>query len=208
MHEVLERLERMRVLPVVTIDEANQAVPLADALIAGGLPCIELTLRTNAGLDALAALQGREDLLVGAGTVTTPERARQAIERGARFLVSPGLDEEIVQIAHDAGVLAFPGVSTATEVQRAARLGLGTVKLFPATAIGGIPVLKALAGPFPDMRFCPTGGISEGNVVDWLARSEVPFCGGSWMVPRDEVAAGDFDGIRARVERAVALVAS
>jgi 2-dehydro-3-deoxyphosphogluconate aldolase/(4S)-4-hydroxy-2-oxoglutarate aldolase len=205
--QVLERLTELQLLPVVTIDQADRAEPLARALLEGGLPCLEVTLRTAAGEQALRRIaELGEDLLVGAGTVLDVEQVERAVAAGARFVVSPGLDEEVVRAAQERGVPVLPGVATATEVMRARRLGLEAVKLFPAEALGGIPLLESLAAPFPDMRFVPTGGVNGQNLASWLAQPQVPFCGGSWIAPREALEQQDFAGIRTRVEQVVDLL--
>lgn len=206
MHHVLERLAELQLLPVVTIDEADRAVGLGQALLQGGLPCAEITFRTPAAEEALRALAAVDGLLVGAGTILDEDQVARAVDAGARFLVSPGLDEDVVRAAQARDVPILPGVATPTEVQRARRLGLEVVKLFPAEALGGIPMLKALAAPFPGMRFVPTGGVSPDNLGAWLERDEVPFCGGSWLAPRDLLERGDLAGVQARVARAVAAL--
>ena len=203
MDQVLKRLTELQLLPVVTIDQADRAEPLAEALLEGGLPCIEVTLRTPAAEEALGRLVNlNEDLLVGAGTVLDPDQLERAVDAGASFAVSPGLDEDLVYAAqrHDFTLLA--GVSTASEVMAARRLGLEVVKLFPAEAIGGLSTLEALAAPFPQMRFVPTGGVNGDNLRSWLARDEVPFCGGSWIAPRQLLEQQDYAGIRSRAEHA------
>ncbi len=199
-------LAELRLIPVVAIDEAAKAPPLASALAEGGLPCAEITLRTDAAIDAISRIAVLGNVLVGAGTVLTVEQAERATSAGASFIVSPGLDVGLVEWCRERAVPVFPGVATATELMRAVGLGLDVVKLFPASAIGGVATMKALAGPFPDMRFIPTGGIGAGNVGEWLADPRVLACGGSWMVKRDLIAAGDFDEIARRVREAVALV--
>ena len=204
MDQVLERLTELQLLPVVTIDQADRAEPLARALLEGGLPCVEVTLRTAEGEEALGRIAGLDEgLLVGAGTVLDRGQVERAVDAGARFVVSPGLDEEVVRAAQEQGVPVLPGVATATEVMRARRLGLRTAKLFPAQALGGAPFLDSLAAPFHDMHFVPTGGVNEENLAVWLARPQVPFCGGSWLAPRAALDQQDFSGIRERVERAV-----
>lgn len=207
MHRVLERLTELQLLPVVTIDRADRAEPLAAALVEGGLPCVEVTLRTPAAEEALgrlAALGG--DLLVGAGTILDEEQLERAVGAGARFLVSPGLDEDLVAAARRHEVPILAGVSTASEVMAARKLGLELVKLFPAEAIGGLATLSALAAPFPQMRFVPTGGVNGDNLRSWLARPEVPFCGGSWIAPRQLLEQGDYTAIRSRAEHATGLL--
>lgn len=207
MDQVLERLTELQLLPVVTIDQADRAEPLARALVEGGLPCVEVTFRTDAAEEALRRIADLgEEMVVGAGTVLDVEQVDRAVAAGARFLVSPGLDEEVVRAAQERHVPVLPGVATASELMRARRLGLEVVKLFPAEAIGGIPLLKSLAAPFPDMRFVPTGGVHGENLRSWLAQPQVPFCGGSWIAPRVALESEDFAGIRTRVEQMANLL--
>jgi len=184
-------------LPVVVIDRAEDAVPLGRALLAGGIRQAEVTLRTPAALDALRALAGLEGLLVGAGTVLDPAQADAVVDAGARFVVSPGLSEEVVAACERRGVDVVPGIATATELMRARSLGLRAVKFFPAESSGGPAAIAALASVFPEMRFVPTGGIGSDRAADYAALRSVVAVGGSWMVPRSAIAAGDF----ATVER-------
>lgn len=199
------RIADLRLLPVIKIDSVDQAEPLADALVAGGLPCAEITFRTAAAPDAIRAIAGRDDLLVGAGTVVNRDQAGAARAAGARFIVSPGLDDGVVTYCRDHDLAVFPGVATPTDMTRALALGLEIVKLFPAGALGGLPYLKAVAAPFPGLRFVPTGGVDADNLTRWLAHDRVVACGGSWMVPPDALAAGDFARIEGLVRDAVAL---
>ena len=195
---VLEALRAARVVPVVTIEDAAGAVPLARALVAGGLPVVEITLRTPAGLDALrAAAAGVPGALVGAGTVLDAAAADAAMDAGARFVVSPGLVEAVVEVCRHRGVLALPGIATPTELLRAMDLGCQTVKLFPASVLGGTALIHALTALGTGAAFVPTGGIALETARDYLAIREVVAVGGSWMVPADRIAAGDWDGIRA-----------
>ncbi|WP_040893543.1 bifunctional 4-hydroxy-2-oxoglutarate aldolase/2-dehydro-3-deoxy-phosphogluconate aldolase [Streptomyces griseoaurantiacus] len=191
-------LDLAPVLPVVVVDDAADAVPLARALVAGGLPAIEVTLRTPAALDAIRAVaEAVPDAVVGAGTVLTPAQVTRCVEAGARFLVSPGWTETLLAAMTASGVPFLPGVSTASEVVALLERGVTEVKFFPAEAAGGTAYLKSLAGPLPGVRFCPTGGIGPGTAPAYLALPNVGCVGGSWMVPADAVAAGDW----ARVER-------
>lgn len=201
-----DRLAELRLIPVVSIEEAENATPLAKALVAGGLPCAEITFRTAAAADAIALMAQLESVLVGAGTVLTVAQARQAVAAGAKFVVSPGIARDVVEWCLEHEVPVFPGVATPTDLMLAVRLGLKVVKLFPAETLGGLKMLKALAAPFPQMRFVPTGGINETNVHTWLEHPKVLACGGSWMVAKSLIASGDFAEITRRVKDAVELV--
>lgn len=205
MTDVLDRLAAHRLVPVVVLDEARDAGPLADALVAGGLPVAEVTFRTAAAADAIRAMADRGDVLVGAGTVVTPAQVDEAVAAGARYLVSPGTSRAVVERAQEHGVPVLPGAVTATEVQAALELGLTTVKFFPAGTSGGSAAIAALAAPFAGVRFVPTGGVGPGNLDRYLALPAVAAVGGSWMVPRDRIRAGDLDGVRTLVADAVAL---
>ena len=201
-----EALSRLRIVPVIVIDSAERAIGLADALIAGGLPCAEVTFRTPAAAEALRRMTSeRPDIFAGAGTVLTPEQAARAKDAGARFIVSPGLNRRVVEWCQDHALPIFPGTCTPTEIEAALECGLDVVKFFPAEPIGGLKYLKAIAAPFPDLHFMPTGGITAGNVREYLAFSRVIACGGSWMAPQDWIAAGAFDRIEQAVRDAVAL---
>jgi 2-dehydro-3-deoxyphosphogluconate aldolase / (4S)-4-hydroxy-2-oxoglutarate aldolase len=207
MTDILERLAAGRLVPVVVLDDAADADPLAAALVAGGLPVAEVTFRTGAAADAIRAMTDRGDILVGAGTVLTPEQVDAAVAAGARYIVSPGTSRAVVERCRDHGVLALPGAVTATEVQAALELGLTTVKLFPAGTSGGAKAIAALAAPFTGVRFVPTGGVGPANLAEYLALPSVAAVGGSWMVPRDRVRAGDFEAVRKLTVEAVALAA-
>jgi len=204
--DVLQTLTATRLVPVVVLDDAAHADALAAALVAGGLPIAEVTFRTAAAQDSIRTMAARGDILVGAGTVLTVEQVDQAVAAGAQFVVSPGLSRAVVERCQEHGVLALPGAITATEVQAALELGLSTVKFFPAGTSGGPAAIKALAAPFSGVRFVPTGGVSPKNLAQYLAIPAVAAVGGSWMVPRDLVTAGDFAGIQALTADAVALL--
>jgi 2-dehydro-3-deoxyphosphogluconate aldolase/(4S)-4-hydroxy-2-oxoglutarate aldolase len=193
----LQRLSQLRVVPVVVLDEEKHADALADALVAGGLACAEITLRTEASLAVITTMSRRGDILIGAGTVLTAEQVDQAIDAGAHFLVSPGFDRDVIERAQAAGVTIIPGVVTASEVLAALRAGINHVKFFPAIPAGGLSVVGALHGPFPSVRFMPTGGITPATLNDFLTHPAVFAVGGSWMVPKSNLDAGDF----ATVER-------
>ena len=195
------------IIPVITLDRLEDAVPLARALVAGGVRLLEITLRTPAGLaGAEAIIRQVPDAVVGIGTVLTPSDLRRAEGIGARFALSPGATPALLDAAADAGIPFMPGIATASELMEAVARGFDTVKFFPATAAGGLPYLKALAGPFPQARFCPTGGLTEGNAAEWLAQPNVLAVGGSWLTPAAEVAAGQWDAVTARAARSRELL--
>lgn len=205
MNEILARLAQHRLVPVVVIDDAAHADPLAQALVDGGLPVAEVTFRTAAAPDAIRAMADRGDVLVGAGTVLTPRQVDEAVAAGASYVVSPGTSRAVIERCAERGVLALPGAVTATEVQAALELGVSTVKFFPAGTSGGSKAIAALAAPFVGLTFVPTGGVGPANLGEYLALPSVAAVGGSWMVPRDLVAAGDLTLVRDLVADAVAL---
>jgi 2-dehydro-3-deoxyphosphogluconate aldolase/(4S)-4-hydroxy-2-oxoglutarate aldolase len=194
------------VIPVIVIDRLEDAVPMARALVAGGVCVLEVTLRTPAGLPAIAAI-AREvpGAVVGAGTVRNAADARAAKDAGAVFAVSPGYTVEVGATCREIDLPLLPGVATASEVMAAQSDGLTFLKFFPATAAGGIPMLKALGGPFPDVHFCPTGGLTPETAPQFLALPNVRVCGGSWLTPADAIRAGDWDRITALAKAAQAL---
>lgn len=206
--DVLSALSAARLVPVVVLDDAAAADALAGALVAGGLPVAEVTFRTPAAQDSIRVMAARGDILVGAGTVLTVAQVDQAVAAGARYVVSPGLSRAVVERCQEHGVLALPGAVTATEVQAAIELGLTTVKFFPAGTSGGPGAIAALAAPFGGVRFVPTGGVGPKNLAEYLAIPAVAAVGGSWMVPRDRIKAGDFVGIAQLTADAVALAKS
>lgn len=205
---VLSALRAARLVPVVVLDDVADADALAGALVTGGLPVAEVTFRTAAAADSIRVMAARGDILVGAGTVLTVAQVDQAVAAGARFVVSPGLSRAVVERCGEHDVLALPGAVTATEVQAALELGLTTLKFFPAGTCGGPAAIKALAAPFGDVQFVPTGGVGPKNLGEYLAVPAVVAVGGSWMVPRNRVKAGDFDGIAGLTADAVALAKS
>lgn len=196
----------LRVVPVVVLQEAKDAVPLAEALKAGELGVAEVTFRSAAAAEAIRVMAEDPGVLVGAGTVLQARQFEAAVAAGARFIVTPGFSQEIVKLAREASVPVFPGVATATEVQMALDQGLEVVKFFPAEAMGGVATLKALAGPFPMVRFIPTGGITAARLGDYLALKSVLAVGGSWMVAPDLLAERRFDEVRRLAAEAVAFV--
>ncbi|MUN36225.1 bifunctional 4-hydroxy-2-oxoglutarate aldolase/2-dehydro-3-deoxy-phosphogluconate aldolase [Actinomadura litoris] len=194
------------VIPVVVLEDEDAAVPLARALVEGGLPAIEVTLRTPAALPAITRIAAEvPDAIVGAGTVVRPEDAERSAAAGARFLVSPGCTPRLQAAMVATGLPFLPGVATASEAVALLEGGITAMKFFPAEAAGGRAYLKALGGPLPDARFCPTGGVTPGNAADYLALPNVGCVGGSWLTPGDAVRAGDWDRIRALAADAAAL---
>ncbi|MET7352116.1 bifunctional 4-hydroxy-2-oxoglutarate aldolase/2-dehydro-3-deoxy-phosphogluconate aldolase [Streptomyces mirabilis] len=195
-----------RLLPVLTVPSTGMARPLTDALTAGGARCAEVTFRTPGAERVLKEMGAHGGLAVGAGTVITPRQAERAVEAGARFVVSPGFDEEVVAKCRELGVPVVPGVATATELMRALRAGLDTVKLFPAEPLGGLRMLRALKAPFPGMRFVPTGGIDASRLAAYLADPAVLAVGGSWMATAIHLESGDYESIRRLTAEALEAV--
>ena len=181
------------VIPVLVIDDVGHALPVARALVAGGLRVLEVTLRTPAALEAITAMKSVEGAIVGAGTVTNPDELKAAIDAGAEFIVSPGLTDRLGQAAVDAGIPFLPGTACAADIMRGLDLGLTHFKFFPASTSGGLPALKALAAPFYQARFCPTGGISAATAPEWLAFDRVLCVGGSWVVPKGAPAEAEIE---------------
>lgn len=203
-YTVFDKLYRTGIVPVAVLPSPDCALPLARALKEGLLPCVEVTFRTEGAADAIRAIRTSEpDILVGAGTVLTVEQAANAIEAGAQFIVAPGLNAEVVEYVLSRGVPMIPGVATASEVEAAMKLGLDTVKFFPAEQAGGADYLKALAGPYKAMKFMPTGGVNLKNLTKYLAMPNVIACGGSWMVPADLMKQGKYDEIAQLCREAV-----
>lgn len=200
-HNVLKTLTVVRVLPVLVVPETSQAVPLADALARGGIPVAEITLRTPSALESIRQISAeRPAVVVGAGTVLNAEQAKNAIEAGASFVVSPGLNPAVVEYCQSRSVPVFPGVVTPTEIEAAMRLGLNVLKFFPAEPAGGLRYLQAVCAPYRDVKFIPTGGMKRTLMSDYLATGRVVACGGSWMAPESWIRSGDF----LRVERETA----
>ncbi len=202
--DIRELLTNCPVVPLVQADDPAIAVDTSRALSAGGLKVVEVVFRTDRALECLQAVADEiPDIVAGAGTVLNAEQANAALDNGARFIVSPGLDDGVVALARERGVPIYPGIVTPSELQRAFNLGLDTVKFFPASIAGGVPALKALASVFRTMRFMPTGGVGPKNLADYLAVPAVLACGGSWLTPADAIAAGDFDAISALATEAI-----
>lgn len=207
MSKVVETLARLRLIPMVVMDHAEHAAAFGDTLVTGGLPVAEVTFRTPAAEQAVRILAKRGDLLVGAGTILTTQQADRAIDAGAQFLVSPGTNPEVVEHVVMRGVPIVPGIATPSEIEQALALGATALKFFPAETMGGVAALKAFAGPYPEARFIPTGGITPEMLPSYLRLKNVIACGGSWLAPRDLLAAGRFDAVAALIEQAVKLLA-
>ncbi|MFJ5935423.1 bifunctional 4-hydroxy-2-oxoglutarate aldolase/2-dehydro-3-deoxy-phosphogluconate aldolase [Streptomyces sp. NPDC093071] len=206
MTSVFDLAPEAPVVPVVVIEDAADAVPLARALVAGGLPLIEVTLRTPAALDAVRAIaDGVPEAVVGAGTVVSAAGVADAVGAGARFLVSPGWTERLLGAMRESGVPFLPGVSTVSEVVALLERGVDAMKFFPAEAAGGVPYLKSLAGPLPQARFCPTGGVSATSAPAYLALPNVGCVGGTWMLPPDALASRDWARVESLAREASAL---
>ncbi|MER5999689.1 bifunctional 4-hydroxy-2-oxoglutarate aldolase/2-dehydro-3-deoxy-phosphogluconate aldolase [Nonomuraea angiospora] len=199
-------LDLAPVIPVVVIDDVESAVPMARALVAGGLPAIEVTLRTPAAREAIARIAAEvPEATVGAGTIRSSEDIAASVAAGARFLVSPGTTLSLVEAMDSSGVPYLPGAATVSEVMALVERGVKELKFFPAEAAGGIPYLKALAGPLPDVRFCPTGGIRVNTAADYLALPNVGCVGGTWLTPADALATGDWGRVEKLASEAAAL---
>ncbi|SDE90202.1 2-keto-3-deoxy-phosphogluconate aldolase [Salipiger thiooxidans] len=193
------------VVPVLVIDDVAHAAPLAEALVRGGLPALEVTLRTPCALEAIAEMAKVEGGVVGAGTLLTPEDVAAAVDAGARFGVSPGATDRLLDACEEAGLPLLPGAATASEAMALLERGYTVQKFFPAEASGGAPALKAIGAPLPQISFCPTGGVSMKNVNDYLSLSNVLCCGGSWVAPKDKMLSGDWASIEALAAEAAKL---
>ncbi len=204
MLPILETIKKIGIVPVVKIDDAKDAIALSDALCKGGLPCAEVTFRTGAAAESIAAMvKAHPDMVVGAGTVLTTEQVDRAVEAGAKFIVSPGLNPKVVKYCVDKNIPVTPGVNSPSEIEQAIELGLDVVKFFPAEQSGGLAKIKAMAAPYVDMKFMPTGGINAANLNSYLDFPKIIACGGSWMVPGDLINAGEFDRIEELTREAV-----
>lgn len=208
MSTVTEKISTLGVVPVVVLEDAKDAAPLAKALVEGGLPCAEVTFRTDVAEESIKIMTSEyPDMFVGAGTVLTIEQVDRAVAAGAKFIVSPGFDPEIVDYCLSKEIPVFPGCITPSEVAQAVKRGLKVVKFFPAEQFGGVATIKAMAAPYVGLKFMPTGGVSAKNLESYLSCDKIVACGGSWMVKGDLVKAGKFDEIKAMTEEAVKLVA-
>lgn len=201
----MEQIAPRRIIPVVVIEDYQFAAPLRAALMRGGLDCAEITCRTSAAIDAISAMAEDPGFVVGAGTVTTVDQVEQVVRAGAQFVVSPGLSDSVVRACADAGVPCVPGTVTATEVMRAIELGVTTVKFFPAETNGGLAAITALGGPFPSIRFVPTGGIRLSSLGTYLASPAVAAVGGTWLTPIEAQRSGDIASIERLVAESVAV---
>lgn len=209
MKSVIDKLEEMLIVPVVVLDDARDAEGLAHALIEGGLPCAEVTFRTQAAEESIRIMTEKyPKMLVGAGTVLTVEQVDKAISAGAKFIVSPGFDEEIVDYCIGKDIPIFPGVITPTEAAMAVKKGLRVLKFFPAEQFGGLSTIKALAAPYTMLKFMPTGGVNPKNLTEYLSCDKISCCGGSWMVKPDLIKAGDFEKITVMTREALKLAGS
>ena len=206
MKTIEERFHELGVVPVVVLEDEKAAVPLAKALVQGGLPCAEVTFRTEAAAESIRLMsEAYPDMLVGAGTVLTTEQVDLAVKSGAKFIVSPGFDPEVVDYCLEKNIPVLPGCITPSEVAQAVKRGLKVVKFFPAEQAGGIAMIKAMAAPYYNVKFMPTGGISPKNLKDYLSCDKILCCGGSWMVKGDLVKNGEFDKIQMLVKEAKEL---
>jgi len=207
MNEILNKISQIGIVPVIKLEDANNAVPLCKALQDGGLPIAEITFRTKAAAESIKRVSKElPDVLVGAGTVLTVDQVKQAIEAGAKFIVSPGFNKDVVKYCVDNNIPITPGCSTPTDIEAAVSMGLEAVKFFPAEACGGMKMLKAVSAPYGMVSFIPTGGISAENLNEYLSFNKVLACGGTWMVKDDMIKAGDFDGIKRLTKQAVELM--
>lgn len=207
MNKILKQIEETGIVPVVVLNDAKDAEPLAQALCDGGLPCAEVTFRTDAAEESIGIMTEKfPDMLIGAGTVLTTEQVDRAVAAGAEFIVSPGLNPKVVKYCVDKGLLIIPGCANPSDVEQAIEYGLEAVKFFPAEQAGGLAYIKAIAAPYVSMKFMPTGGINPDNVKAYLAYDRILACGGSWMVKSGFINAGEFDKIKAMVEEAVEIV--
>mgnify|MGYP002579884108 CR=1 FL=1 len=206
MSYIADKFEELGVVPVVVLENTKDALPLAKALMEGGLPCAEVTFRTEAAQESIRLMaQEYPDMLVGAGTVLTTKQVDEAIEAGAKFIVSPGFDPEIVDYCLENNIPVLPGCITPSEVAQAVKRGLKVVKFFPAEQAGGIAMIKAMAAPYTMVKFMPTGGINTKNLADYLSCDKILCCGGSWMVKGDMIRNGEFDQIQVMVKEAKEL---
>lgn len=207
MNEILKKIEEVRIVPVVVLEDAKDAAPLANALCEGGLACAEVTFRTDEAAEVIKEMKkARPDMLVGAGTVLTKEQVDQAVDAGAQFIVSPGLNPEIVEYCVNKNLTIIPGCANPSDVEQALKYHLEVVKFFPAEALGGLKLIKAMSAPYKNVKFMPTGGINPKNVKEYLDFKAIIACGGTWMVPKDAVENKEFDKIEKLTKEAVEAI--
>lgn len=205
MNTELEKLHKTRVIPVLALPDAKDAAPTAEALVAGGLPCAEITFRTGAAIESIKTMAARGDMLVGAGTVLKVDQVKAAVDAGATFIVSPGVNPKVVQYCVENNITITPGVATPTEIETALEFGLEVLKFFPAETLGGLNALKAISAPYNTVRFIPTGGVNVENLAAYLKFPKVLACGGTWIVKADLIADGKFDVIEKLCHEAVQI---
>ncbi len=207
MNDILEKIAELRLVPVVKIENSNNAVPLGQALLGGGLPLAEITFRTDAAEAAIRALTAElTEILVGAGTVLSIDQVKSAVDAGARFIVAPGFNPKVVDYCLEHNICVVPGINNPSQIERALERNLKVVKFFPAEASGGLPFLKAVAAPYADIQFMPTGGINPQNLLSYLSFKRVIACGGSWMVKSDLITRGNFEDIKRLTQEATAII--
>jgi 2-dehydro-3-deoxyphosphogluconate aldolase/(4S)-4-hydroxy-2-oxoglutarate aldolase len=205
MSNILAQLSQHKIVPVIALEDAAGAVPLARALMAGGLPVAEVTFRTAAAEASIKAMAGIPEMIVGAGTVLNVETVKRAVDAGARFIVSPGLNPKVVKYCVDQGIAITPGAVTPTEIEAAMDLGLSVVKFFPAEVYGGLKAIKALSAPYGMIKFIPTGGVNAANLAEFLSTKSVLACGGSWMVAKELLSGGKWDEVTRLTAEAVGI---
>lgn len=204
--ELIKKIEDIKIVPVVVLNDAENAKPLAKALCEGGLPCAEVTFRTGAAEESIRIMhEAYPEMIIGAGTVLTTKQVERAVSAGASFIVSPGFDPEIVDYCIEKSIPVFPGCITPSEIAQAVKRGLKVVKFFPAEQFGGVDTIKALAAPYVGLKFMPTGGINAGNIKDYLECKSIIACGGSWMVKGNIIEAKEFERIKEMTITAVSL---
>jgi len=208
MEKTIDRIKTLRILPVIVMDKVENAGPLAESLLQGGLPCAEVTFRTAAASETIKKLAQFKEICLGAGTVLSVDQVKSAVDSGAIFIVSPGFNPKVVGYCVDHKIAVFPGICTPTEIEAGMEFGLDVFKFLPAESFGGLKTLKAISAPYGMIRFIPTGGINEKNVTDYLSFNKVVACGGSWMVPLELVNEGRFRDITHLVSNTMKLVGS
>lgn len=206
MNSIFKTISELKLMPVIVLDEPEKADQLSEALIAGGLPCAEITFRTPGAAQAVRKIAARNDMITAAGTILTIDQAKEAVDAGADFLIAPGFSRSLVEYCLDQGIVIIPGVCTPSEIQTALEYDLTVVKFFPAEAMGGLTFIKAISAPYPTMRFMPTGGINKDNLRGYLQHKSIFACGGSWLVTRELLKNNQFDQIRQLTLEAKAII--